>query len=175
MEPDSEIADLAAALSRHAISETVASEAPRNPSVTPPVAAGSRDKTVLYAVIVLVMLIAAGAIWGWMRPAPAKQVVRSTLAMDSTEAMAPGAPWSGRVAISPDGSRLAYIGGPPSPLFIRARHPLPAIAGAGTEDARTPVFSPDGAKGGFLRGKDGPIASVHGAPPVHVTDAVTRT
>src|SRR2546425_7163749 len=100
MEPDAEIADLAAALSRHAISETVAYEAPRNPSVTPPVAAGSRDKTVLYAVIVLVMLIAAGAIWGWMRPAPAKQVVRSTLAMDSTEAMAPGAPWSGRVAIS---------------------------------------------------------------------------
>src|SRR2546425_7246432 len=154
MEPDSEIADLAAALSRHAISETVASEAPRNPSVTPPVAAGSRDKTVLYAVIVLVMLSAGGAIWGWMRPAPAKQEVRSNQTMDSTGAMAPGAPWSGRVAISPDGSRLAYIGGPRSQLLIRARNQLHAIAVPGTEGASTPFFSPDGSKVGFLRVKD---------------------
>src|SRR5437879_3708377 len=172
MEPDSEIADLAAALSRHAISETVASEAPRNPSVTPPVAAGSRDRTVLYAVIVLVMLISAGAIWGWMRPAPAKQVVRSTLAMDSTEAMAPGAPWSGRVAISPDGSRLAYIGGPRSQLLIRARNQLHAIAVPGTEGASTPFFSPDGSKVGFLRVKDVQIASINGAPPITVTDTL---
>src|SRR2546426_6378344 len=172
MEPDSEIADLAAALSRHAISETVASEAPRNPSVTPPVAAGSRDRTVLYAVIVLVMLIAAGAIWGWMRPAPAKQVVRSTLAMDSTEAMAPGAPWSGRVAISPDGSRLAYIGGPRSQLLIRARNQRHAIAVPGAEGASTPFFSPDGSKVGFLRAEDVQIASINGAPPITVTDTL---
>src|SRR5256886_10108868 len=38
MEPDSEIEDLAAALSRHAISETVAPEAPHTPSVQPSVA-----------------------------------------------------------------------------------------------------------------------------------------
>src|SRR2546425_2747041 len=88
MEPDSEIADLAAALSRHAISERVA-KAPDNTSVTPSVAASTlgvkerspRDRRVLYAVFGLVMLISAGAIWGWMRPEPAKQVVRSTLAM----------------------------------------------------------------------------------------------
>src|SRR2546422_9482650 len=97
------------------------------------------------------MLISVGAIWGWMRPAPAKQVVRSTLAMDSTEAMAPGAPWSGRVAISPDGSRLAYIGGPPLQLLIRARKQPHAIAVPGTEGASTPFFSPDGSKGGVPR------------------------
>src|SRR6266550_1342943 len=82
MEPDAEIEDLAAALSRPAMS-------PRTPSVTPSVATSTpqgkehsgRNRTVLYAVIVLVMLISAGAIWGWMRPAPAKQVVRSMLAI----------------------------------------------------------------------------------------------
>src|SRR5947207_6084448 len=119
MEPDSEIEDLAAALSRPAITATVdTAAAPVKQSVTPPVAASTlavkerspRDRTVLYAVIALAMLISAGAIWGWLRPAPAKQVVRSMLAIDSTEAMAPSTPWSGRVAISPDGSRLAYIG-----------------------------------------------------------------
>src|SRR6267378_554512 len=172
MEPDAEIGDLAAALSRHATTETVASAAPDNPSVAPSVTASSRDRTVLYAVIVLVMLIAAGAIWGWMRPAPAKQVVRSILATDSTEAMAPGAPWSGRVAISPDGSRLAYIGGPRSQLLIRARNQLHAIAVPGTEGASTPFFSPDGSKVGFLRVKDVQIASINGAPPITVTDTL---
>src|SRR5438034_8353419 len=90
MEPDAEIEDLAAALSRPATS-------PHTPSVTPSVATSTpqgkehsrRDRTVLYAVIVLAMLISGGAIWGWLRPAPAKQVVRSMLAIDSTEAMAP--------------------------------------------------------------------------------------
>src|SRR6266480_1261377 len=179
MEPDSEIADLAAALSRHAITERVAT-APDNRSVTPSVAASTpkvkersrRDRRVLYAVTVLAILVSAGAIWGWMRPAPAKQVVRSTLAMDSTEAMAPGAPWSGRVAISPDGSRLAYIGGPRSQLLIRARNQLHAVAVPGTEGASTPFFSPDGSKVGFLRVKDVQIASINGAPPITVTDTL---
>src|SRR3989454_11573031 len=75
MEPDAEIEDLAAALSRPAITEAAAprhrSAAPDNPSVTPPVAASTpkvkersrRDRTVLYAVIALAMLISAGAIW----------------------------------------------------------------------------------------------------------------
>src|SRR5256885_8804271 len=184
MEPDSEIADLAATLSRQAISEAAAprhrSAAPDNPSVTASVAASTpkvkersrRDRTVLYAVIALAMLISAGAIWGWLRPAPAKQVVRSTLAMDSTEAMAPGAPWSGRVAISPDGSRLAYIGGPRSQLLLRARNQLHAIAVPGTEGASTPFFSPDGSRVGFLRVKDVQIASINGAPPITVTDTL---
>src|SRR5437867_2523637 len=174
MEPDAEIEDLAAALSRPL------AVPPHTPSVTPSVATATpqgkehsrRDRTVLYAVIVLAMLISAGAIWGWMRPAPAKQVVRSTLAMDSTEAMAPGAPWSGRVAISPDGSRLAYIGGPRSQLLIRARNQLHAIAVPGTEGASTPFFSPDGSKVGFLRVKDVQIASINGAPPITVTDTL---
>src|SRR2546429_8026272 len=181
MEPDAEIADLAAALSRPAITATVdPAVSPHTPSVTPPVAASApkgkehsrRDRTVLYAVIVLAILISGGAIWGWMRPAPAKQVVRSTLAMDSTEAMAPGAPWSGRVAISPDGSRLAYIGGPRSQLLIRARNQLHAIAGPGAEGASTPFFSPDRSKGGFPRVEGGQIASINGAPPITVTDTL---
>src|SRR5882672_11638571 len=173
MEPDAEIGDLAVVLNGKATTETVASAAPDNPSVAPSVTASSRDRTVLYAVIVLVILISAGAIWGWVRPAPAKQVVRSTLAMDSTEAMAPGAPWSGRVAISPDGSRLAYIGGPRLQLLIRARNQLHAIAVPGTDGASTPFFSPDGRKVGFLRLKDVQIASINGAPPIAVTDTLT--
>jgi DNA-binding SARP family transcriptional activator/Tol biopolymer transport system component len=185
MEPDAEIADLAATLSRQAITEAAAprhrSAAPVNPWVTPSVGTSTpqgkeysrRERTVLYAVIGLAILISAGAIWGWMRPAPAKQVVRSTLAMDSTEAMAPGAPWSGRLAISPDGSRLAYIGGPRSQLLIRARNQLHAIAVPGTEGANTPFFSPDGRQVGFLRVHIVQIASLNGGLPITVSDSLT--
>jgi len=180
MEPDSEIEDLAAALSRYAINERAAT-ASKNRSVTPSVAASTlqvnerspRDTRVVYAVIALAILISAGSIWVWMRQAAAKQVVRSSLAMDSTEAMAPGPPWSGRLAISPDGSRLAYIGGPRSQLLIRARNQLHAIAVPGTEGASTPFFSPDGSKVGFLRVQDVQIASINGAPRVTVTDTLT--
>src|SRR3989475_4113949 len=178
MEPDSEIADLAATLSRQAITEAAAprhrSAAPDNPSVTPSVAASTpqvkersrRDRTVLYAVIALAIVVSGTAIWGWMRPAPAKQVVRSTLVLDSTEAMVPSTGWSGRVAISPDGSRLAYFGGPRSQRLIRARNELHAIAVPGTEGATSPFFSPDGRQVGFLRGFIVQIASLDGGAPI---------
>src|SRR5437762_3381964 len=182
MEPDAEIGDLAAVLSRHAITETAGiAAAPVKQSVTLPVAASTlavkepspRDRRVLYAVIGLAMLISATAIWGWMRPAPAKQVARSTLAMDSTQAMLPSTPWSGRIAISPDGSRLAYIGGPRSQLLIRPRSQLHAVAVPGTEGATTPFFSPDGKHVGFLREGIVQIASVSGSPPSAVSDSLT--
>src|SRR5256886_15794694 len=174
MEPDSEIADLAAALSRPAAF-------PHTPSVTTSVATSApqgkersrRDRRGLYAVTVLAILISAGGIWGWLRPAPPKQVVRSMLAIDSTEAMAPSTAWSGRLAISPDGSRLAYIGGPRSQLWIRARNQLHAIAVPGTEGATSPFFSPDGRQVGFLRDFIVQIASLDGGPPITVLDSLT--
>jgi DNA-binding SARP family transcriptional activator len=181
MEPDTEIEDLAAALSRPAITATAdVAAAPVNPSVTPSVAASAprgnersrREKAVLYTVIALAILISATAIWGWLRPAPAKQVVRSVLAIDSTEAMAPSTAWSGRLAISPDGSRLAYIGGSRSQLWIRARNELHAIAVPGTEGAKTPFFSPDGRQVGFLRDFIVQIASLDGGPPITVLDSL---
>ena len=174
MEPDAEIEDLAAALSRPATS-------PRTPSVTPSVAESTlevkerspRDRRLLYAVIVLAMLISGGAIWGWLRPVPAKQVVRSMLAIDSTEAMAPSTAWSGRLAISPDGSRMAYIGGPRSQLLIRARNQLHAIGVPGTEGATSPFFSPDGRQVGFLRDYIVQIAPLGGGPPITVSNSLT--
>src|SRR6184192_2692801 len=182
MEPDSEIEDLAAALSRPAISATVNfAVSPHTPSVTPSVVTSTtqgkehsrRDRTVLYAVIALAIVISAGAIWGWLRPAPAKQVVRSMLAIDSSEALAPSTAWSGRLAISPDGSRLAYIGGPRSQLLIRARNHLHAVAVPGTEGATSPFFSPDGRQVGFLRDYIVQIASLGGGPPITVSDSLT--
>src|SRR5207302_9646062 len=79
----------------------------------------------------------------------------------------------GRIAISPDASLLAYIGGPRSQLWIRPRSQLHAIAVPGTEGAATPFFSPDGKHVGFLREHIVQIASVSGGPPITVSDSLT--
>jgi serine/threonine-protein kinase len=121
---------------------------------------------ILYAVTALAILISSTAIWGWMRQ-------RTTLEFDSSEALAPGTPWSGRVAISPDGSRLAYIGGPDAQLLIRPLNQLRATAVPGTEGASTPFFSSDGKHVGFLREKNVQIAAIDGGPSITVSDSLT--
>src|SRR5712691_9747524 len=159
IEPDAEIERLAATLSNHAVIETAASgvhedaahdrlastegsaEVPPNRSsalsvVAPTVKAkeGShRDRAMLYAVIPLAILMTGAAIWGWMRPETSKPVLRYTLMVDSTEAIAKAPSWAGRMALSPDGKRLAYFGGPRSQLLIRSRDELHATAIPGTE------------------------------------------
>jgi DNA-binding SARP family transcriptional activator len=200
IEPDAEIERLAATLSSHAIADTIVSgvheEAsrdraaatedsadvpPNRPSAfsvgagTPKGTERSRERMLLYAVTALAILISGAAIRGWLRHSPPKQVVRFTWVIDSTEAMVPSTPWSGRVAISGDGSRLAYIGGPRSQLLLQPRSQLHPIAVPGTEGAASPFFSPDGKHVGFLREQIVQIASVSGGggPPITVSDSLT--
>jgi Tol biopolymer transport system component/tRNA A-37 threonylcarbamoyl transferase component Bud32 len=157
-------------------------EALNNPLFTLSGASGTatdRDRTtrrlrqMLYGTAALAALFLAVALWGWMRPGPVKQVVRYGLMLDSAEGMAPaGASWS-RLAISPDGLRLAYIGGPHAQLLVRARNQLHATAIPGTEGVQTPFFSPDGEYVGFIAGgKSLRIASLNGGEPITVTDSL---
>ena len=138
-------------------------------------AANGRARRMLFGAATLAALFLAIAIWGWMRPAPSKPVVRYNLAFDSAEAMAPDAPYWGRLDISTDGSRLAYLGGPQGQVLIRLRNQLHATALAGTEGAMTPFFSPDGQHVGFLIFKTIPelrMVSVSGGPSIIVTDSL---
>lgn len=130
-------------------------------------------RALLYAVAALVILIFGAAIWGWIRPAPSEPEVQYTEMMDSTESMVPSTPWSGRIAVSPDGSLRAYIGGPRSQLLIRPRSQLHAVPVSGTEGAATPFFSPDGKRVGFLREGIVEMVSVSGGPPITVSDSLT--
>src|ERR1700732_5051775 len=56
------------------------------------------------------------------------------------------------IAISPDGTQLAYVAirGSTRQIFLRALNSLEAKPLAGTEGARTPFFSPDGQWIGFF-------------------------
>src|SRR5256714_10465359 len=198
IEPDAEIDRRAATLSNHAITETAVSgareevshgrvastedsaEGPPNRSsaltLTAPTVKGKggshRDRAMLYAVIPLAILTTGAAIWGWMRPETSKPVLRYTLMVDSTEAIAKAPSWAGRMALSRDGKRLAYFGGPRSQLLIRSRDALHATAIPGTEGMTTPFFSPNGKQVGFLEDRGVRIASIDGGPVITVSDTL---
>jgi serine/threonine-protein kinase len=128
-------------------------------------------RRLFYGATALAALFLAAALWGWLRPAPTRLVVRYNLVLDSAEALTPSAAW-GRIALSPDGSRLAYIGGPHAQVMVRSRNQLYATPLPGTEEASTPFFSPDGEHVGFVTGRFLKIASLNGGPPITVTDSL---
>jgi serine/threonine protein kinase/Tol biopolymer transport system component len=133
-----------------------------------------RLRQMLYGVTALAILLTVTLVWGWMHPAPAKQVVRYSLVFDSAEAMIqPIGYFWGRLALSPDGSRLAYVGGPHAQILVRQRNQLHATAIPGSDGAQNPFFSPDGQHVGFVTGGSKlQIASLSGGPLITVTDSL---
>jgi serine/threonine-protein kinase len=112
------------------------------------------------------------ALWGWLRPDKPQPVVRYVLALDSSEVLISSNRW-GRIALSPDGSTLVYVGGNVNALMVRRRDQLHATMLPGTEQAGAPFFSPDGKRIGFIQGaRRLKIASLDGSPPIVVTDSL---
>jgi serine/threonine-protein kinase len=131
-----------------------------------------RSRRPLYAVSALAAVLAIAALWGWMRPTTSKRVVRYNFVLDSSEAMVGGGGFWGRMALSPDGSYLAYVGVPRGTLWIRARDQLHGIAVQGTEGANTPFFSPDGRSVGYMRSGRMEFIPLSGGAPTVVTDTL---
>ncbi len=132
----------------------------------------SRER-ILFAAAAISVVISGGWVWALMRPSASHQVLRYTLVVDSSETLAAGDEWWSRLAISPDGTRFAYIGGPRQELLLRPRNELRATAVPGTKGAETPFFSPDGKQVGYLGEDHVFIASTDGSMPVVVCDSLT--
>jgi serine/threonine-protein kinase len=100
--------------------------------------------------VALVATIAA--LWGWLRPAPAPPVSRFSLFLPASRALQQIGQSGGRLAISPDGRRLVYVGpGEGGPrLWLRRFDQLDATPISGTEGGASPFFSPDGRQIGFI-------------------------
>ena len=99
------------------------------------------------------LAIGVAALGGWaLRQPPALQVVRFPAPLASGQRPSDFADLS--IALSPDGSRLAYVAIDSSTarpmLYLRSLDQLTAIAIPGTEDAAAPFFSPDGLWIGFV-------------------------
>ena len=94
------------------------------------------------------------ALWVGLRPRPAplgRPAARFTLVLPSS---APPAEAGPSVALSPDGSRIVYVssGATGNQLFSRKLDQLEPVLLAGTQNARTPFFSPDGRWVGYFSG-----------------------
>ena len=147
-----------------------------------PVAAGHAaptDRKLSVAVAVAVVATAA-ALWGWLRSEPmvVPAVSRFALALPPNENLQV-IPVGHRLALSPDGRRLVYIGpGPNRPmLWLRRFDQLNASPVPGTEGAMNPFFSPDGQSLGFFteRPRTLKVASLVGTPPITLTDTALGT
>jgi len=101
-------------------------------------------------------VIAAVALWGWLR-SPTQQppkVIRFSIA-------APASPQGvGIIAISRDGSRIAFVGGSQREIYVRAIDQLEARSLVGTEDSSSLSFSPDGEWISYVRGNRSEMSTV---------------
>ncbi|HET7240821.1 MAG TPA: hypothetical protein VFI77_06660, partial [Gemmatimonadales bacterium] len=129
----------------------------------------------LAAALALALL---GAGWGWLRPAPAPSVNRFSLYLPPDQALAPVNISGNRVAISPDGQRLVYVGPAQGgvQLWLREHDQLEATPVPGTAGAGSPFFSPDGSQLGFLiQGTKLRTVALGGGPTVSLSDSVNSS
>jgi len=132
--------------------------------------AGVRMLRAAVAILSLALVASLGGIWMLRRQSPApSHPVQFTVA--------PPAPYAlSRLAIpalSPDGTKLAFTASPPdgpSVLFVRALNSLDATAIAGTADASSPFWSPDGQQLGFFSGRKLKRVGLSGGSPVTLAD-----
>ncbi len=96
----------------------------------------------------------------------------------SEELQPPPTSGGGRIAISPDGRQIVFVGPGQgsSQLWLRRLDQLTSTPIAGTEGGYSPFFSPDGRQVGFIKnGNTLRIASLDGTPTVTLIDTANTT
>jgi len=117
-----------------------------------------------------ILIAALGALWLSIRPVK-QPAMRFTLTIPESQALR--APRWPMMDISPDGTRIVFVGDKDSgrQLYLRLIHQLDATPLANTDDAYCPFFSPDGEWIAFAqKGKLRKI-SVLGGPATTICDA----
>ena len=122
---------------------------------------------------VLAAAVASLAVW-YLKPAlptPPPSVSRFTITLPEGDQLAGLDRPS--LALSPDGSRLAYIAtrGGAQQIYLRAMDGLESKPIPGTEGAAQPSFSPDGQWLIFFTNEDLKKVSVNGGPALVLSDA----
>jgi serine/threonine-protein kinase len=174
-------AEFAEALKDKTYASTVTLEAAAAAAAAPTRTGRGRGRPGVAVMALGTALVVAtiAALWGWLRPAPAQPLNQFALALRPKEALQPPPNTGGsRVAISPDGRMMVYLGPGEGAarLWLRRLDQLGATPIAGSEGASSPFFSPDGRRVGFIKeGTSVRLASLAGAPTVTLTDKANST
>jgi len=141
--------------------------------------AGRRAGLVAIGALAVAAVATGAALWGWLRAAPAEPMTQFSIVLRQSEALQPPpAGGGGRLAISPDGRQIVFVGPGQgsSQLWLRRLDQLTSTPIAGTEGGYSPFFSPDGRQVGFIKnGVTVRIASLDGTPTVTLTDTANTT
>jgi eukaryotic-like serine/threonine-protein kinase len=122
--------------------------------------------------LVLVAVVTGLAVWN-LKPSPAPQpVTRTVINLPPGQQLA-GLDSGPAVALSPDGTQLAYVArqGGTQQIYLRALDSLEAKPISDTEGAINPFFSPDGKWVGFFAGGTLKKVSVSGGAALALGDA----
>src|ERR1700674_3414872 len=125
-------------------------------------ALGRRELTLSVGALLLVAVVTGITIWN-LKPSPPQPVTRTVIKLPPGQQLA-GLDSGPAVALSPDGTRLAYVArqGGTQQLYVRAMDSLESRLIPGTEGAVNPFFSPDGQWLGFFTGGTLKKVSVRG-------------
>jgi eukaryotic-like serine/threonine-protein kinase len=153
-------------------------EAQAAPTVAEPAAAvkgirslGRRALILSLSTLLLGAAIASVAVWN-LKPTSPQHVTRTVINLPPGQQLA-GLDSGPAVAVSPDGTQLAYVArqGGVQQLYLRATDSLDAKPIPGTEGAVNPFFSPDGQWLGFFVGQKLKKISVSGGAALILGDA----
>ncbi len=133
-------------------------------------------RKVLWPTVAAILALVAAI--GWFRPSGVTPPPVTRYQMVMAEVQDLITRYGNRLALSPDGRRLVYVGlgAAGGELWLRERDDLEARVLPGTEAATSPFFSPDGQSVGFVT-TGAPteirVASLMGGPPITVADSGT--
>lgn len=128
-----------------------------------------------WTVAAVAVVIAGVLTWTLMRaPAPDERVTRLSVAVPPDTTLSP--PTSANVALSPDGSRLAFAtgDGESAQLYLREMNELEATLVEGSEGAADPFFSLDGQWIGFFAGGQVQKVPTDGGSPITVVEVTDQ-
>jgi Tol biopolymer transport system component len=133
-----------------------------------------RRRALILSVGTLLLGAAIASLATWkLKPAPSPlPVIRTVINLPPGQQLA-GLDSGPAVALSPDGTQLAYVArqGGTQQIYLRAMDSQEAKPIAGTEGATAPFFSPDGQWIGFFAGGKLKKISVSGAAALFLGDA----